>query len=98
MALYRSVDAHARAITDINWHARNPHLAATCSIDAGIRGWDMRMGEREGPFMRLCAWGQGGTQVKWNRQHEHILATSHGKEVLIWDNRVSQVCCSFGLS
>ena len=55
-------------------------------MDAGIRGWDLRAGDR--PFMRLCAWGAAGTQVKWNRQHEHILATAHGKEVLVWDNRV----------
>jgi hypothetical protein len=45
------------------------------------------MGDR--PFMRLCAWGSAGTQVKWNRQHDHILATAHGKDVVIWDNRVS---------
>jgi len=87
--LHKSIDAHSRAITDINWHARNPDLIATVSMDAGIRGWDLRVGER--PFMRLCAWGAAGTQVKWNRQHDHILATAHGKEVFVWDNRVSSV-------
>jgi hypothetical protein len=60
---------------------------ATVSMDCGIRGWDLRMGDR--PFMRLCAWGSAGTQVKWNRQHDHIVATAHGKDVVIWDNRVS---------
>lgn len=38
--------------------------------------------------MRLCAWGAAGTQVKWNRQHDYLLATAHGKEVLVWDSRV----------
>ncbi|ORY26858.1 hypothetical protein BCR39DRAFT_560289 [Naematelia encephala] len=89
--LHRSIDAHSRAITDINWHARNPNLMATVSMDAGIRGWDLRASNSEGPFMRLCAWGQAGTQVKWNRQHEHVLATAHGKEVLVWDNRKGSV-------
>jgi hypothetical protein len=66
---------------------------ATVSMDCGIRGWDLRMGDR--PFMRLCAWGSAGTQVKWNRQHDHIVATAHGKDVVIWDNRVSLPVCSF---
>jgi WD40 repeat protein len=89
VCLHRSIDAHARAITDINWHARDPNLMATVSMDAGIRGWDLRT--RNVPFMRLCAWGAAGTQVKWNRQHDHILATAHGKEVIVWDNRVGEV-------
>ena len=62
---------------------------ATVSMDCGIRGWDLRMGDR--PFMRLCAWGSAGTQVKWNRQHDHIVATAHGKDVVIWDNRKGSV-------
>lgn len=87
--LHRSIDAHARAITDINWHARDPNLMATVAMDAGIRAWDLRSLPR--PVMRLCAWGQAGTQVKWNRQHDHLLATAHGKEVLVWDNRKGSV-------
>ena len=87
--LHRSIDAHARAITDINWHARNPNLMATVSMDAGIRGWDLRAGDR--PYMRLAVWGQAGTQVKWNRQQENILATAHGKEVMVWDDRVGRL-------
>lgn len=87
--LHRSIDAHARAITDINWHARDPNIMATVAMDAGIRGWDLRCLDQ--PVMRLCAWGQAGTQVKWNRQHDHLLATAHGKEVLVWDNRKGSV-------
>jgi hypothetical protein len=62
---------------------------ATVSMDAGIRGWDLRVGDKEGPFMRLCAWGVAGTQVKWSRGDGGVLATAHGKEVLFWDVRVS---------
>ncbi|WOO79450.1 putative RWD, RING finger and WD repeat-containing protein [Vanrija pseudolonga] len=89
-ALMRSIDAHSRAITDINWHALNPNLMATVAMDAGIRGWDLRM-DGNTPFMRLSAWGAAGTQVKWNRQHEHILATAHGKDVIVWDDRKGSV-------
>ncbi|OCF59100.1 vacuolar membrane protein [Kwoniella mangroviensis CBS 10435] len=88
-SLKKSIDAHARAITDINWHALNPNLMATVSMDAGIRGWDLRCWDR--PFMRLCAWGAAGTQVKWNRRNEFILATAHNNLVQIWDNRKGSV-------
>ncbi len=47
----------------------------------------MRRTARHAPVRLGCS----GTQVKWNRQHEHILATSHGKEVNIWDNRKGSV-------
>ncbi|KIS02247.1 vacuolar membrane protein [Cryptococcus deuterogattii 2001/935-1] len=83
--LLKSFDAHSRAITDINWHALNPNLMATVSMDAGIRGWDLRCFDR--PIMRLCDWGAAGTQVKWNRRHDHLIATAHGKIVHIWDDR-----------
>ncbi|WVQ84028.1 hypothetical protein IAT38_006173 [Cryptococcus sp. DSM 104549] len=87
--LLKSLDAHSRAITDINWHAINPNLMATVAMDAGIRGWDMRCWDR--PVMRLCAWGAAGTQVKWNRRHEHLVATAHGKIVHVWDDRKGSV-------
>ncbi|ORX34388.1 hypothetical protein BD324DRAFT_683340 [Kockovaella imperatae] len=88
-SLHSSIDAHARAITDIQWHALNPNLMATISMDSGIRGWDLRTGDK--PFMRMAAWGQAGTQVKWNRQHEYILATANGKQAIIWDTRKGSV-------
>jgi hypothetical protein len=88
--LFRSVDAHERAVTDINWHAINPNLMATIAMDAGIRGWDLRM-DMSRPYMRLSAWGAAGTQVKWNRRAEHILATAHGKDVLVWDDRKGSI-------
>ncbi|WRT65038.1 uncharacterized protein IL334_001980 [Kwoniella shivajii] len=88
-SLKKSIDAHSRAITDINWHALNPNLMATVSMDAGIRGWDLRCWDR--PFMRLCAWGAAGTQVKWNRRHENVVATAHNSLVQIWDNRKGSV-------
>ncbi|WVO15839.1 hypothetical protein L204_103501 [Cryptococcus depauperatus] len=83
--LLKSFDAHSRAITDINWHFINPNLMATVSMDSGIRGWDLRCFDT--PVMRLCDWGAAGTQVKWNRRQENLLATAHGKLVHIWDNR-----------
>ncbi|KAL8740968.1 MAG: hypothetical protein Q9190_006381 [Brigantiaea leucoxantha] len=37
--------------------------------------------------MTFCDWFAGATQVKWNRQDSHILASSHDKFLRIWDDR-----------
>ena len=37
--------------------------------------------------MTFCDWFAGATQVKWNRQAPHILASSHDKFLRIWDDR-----------
>jgi hypothetical protein len=37
--------------------------------------------------MSFADWNAGATQVKWNRQDEHILASAHDKFLKIWDDR-----------
>lgn len=37
--------------------------------------------------MTFCDWFAGATQVKWNRQDSHIIASSHDKYLRIWDDR-----------
>ena len=37
--------------------------------------------------MTFCDWFAGATQVKWNRQDPHIIASSHDKFLRIWDDR-----------
>ncbi|KAJ7184758.1 hypothetical protein C8R46DRAFT_1158882 [Mycena filopes] len=79
--------AHYRAITDINWHpapeerdvvastgglaSRNAYAAVPLAHDAVLTSLPPA----------------GGTQVKWNRQDPHVLASSHAGEVLVWDRR-----------
>jgi hypothetical protein len=31
----------------------------------------------------------GASQVKWNREDRHVLATSHDGDIRVWDLRVS---------
>lgn len=90
VALDRSIEAHERAITDINWHALDPNMMATVGMDAAVRAWDLRH-DCKRPAVRLSAWGAAGTQVKWNRQNEYVLATAHHREVLLWDTRKGSV-------
>lgn len=77
--------AHSRAITDINFSAHHPDVLATCAVDSYVHCWDLRHPAR--PIMTFCDWFAGATQVKWNRQDSHILASSHDRFLRIWDDR-----------
>lgn len=76
---------HSRAITDINFSAHYPDILATCAVDGFVHCWDLRHPSR--PAMTFCDWFAGATQVKWNRQNSHILASSHDKVLRVWDDR-----------
>ena len=77
--------AHTRAITDINFSAHHPDILATCAVDSFVHCWDLRHPAR--PAMTFCDWFAGATQVKWNRQDSHIIASSHDRYLRIWDDR-----------
>ncbi|CCM03390.1 uncharacterized protein FIBRA_05520 [Fibroporia radiculosa] len=77
--------SHYRAITDINWHTTDPDIVVSTGIDSWLWAWDLRATQK--PIMGLCAFGSGGTQVKWNRRDGNLLASSHQNEVLLWDRR-----------
>lgn len=77
--------AHTRAITDINFSAHHPDILATCAVDSFVHCWDLRHPAR--PAITFCDWFAGATQVKWNRQDSHVLASSHDKFLQIWDDR-----------
>lgn len=77
--------AHSRAITDINFSAHDPEMLATCAVDSFVHCWDLRQTFK--PAMTFADWNAGATQVKWNRQDKHILASSHDRFLKIWDTR-----------
>lgn len=76
---------HTRAITDINFSAHYPDKLATCAVDSFVHCWDLRCPAR--PVTSFSDWFAGATQVKWSRQDEHVVASSHGKFLHIWDDR-----------
>lgn len=77
---------HTRAITDINFSAHKPHILATCAVDSFVHCWDLRTPAR--PSVSFSDWFAGATQVKWNRQDENVIASSHDKFLRIWDCRM----------
>lgn len=77
--------AHTRTITDINFSAHHPDILATCAVDSFVHCWDLRTPAR--PAVSFSDWYAGATQVKWNRQDSHIIASSHDKFLRIWDDR-----------
>ncbi|KPI41424.1 putative RWD, RING finger and WD repeat-containing protein [Cyphellophora attinorum] len=76
---------HRRAITDINFSAHNPDVLATCAVDSFVHSWDLRAPGR--PAISFSDWFAAATQVKWSRQDEYVLASSHDKFLRIWDTR-----------
>ncbi|KAK5662917.1 hypothetical protein OQA88_6329 [Cercophora sp. LCS_1] len=84
-AIEHSLQAHSRAITDINFSAHHPDFLATCAVDGYVNCWDLRRPRQ--PALTFCDWFAGATQVKYNRQDPNILASSHDRWLHIWDNR-----------
>lgn len=78
--------AHSRAITDINFSAFHPDILATCAVDSFVHCWDLRTPSR--PAISFSDWFTGATQVKWNRQDPHVIASSHDRFLRIWDDRM----------
>ena len=77
---------HTRAITDINFSAHDPDVLATCAVDSFVHCWDLRVPNK--PVISFSDWFAGATQVKWNRQDSHVIASSHDKYLRIWDDRM----------
>ncbi|OAA72103.1 WD repeat protein [Cordyceps fumosorosea ARSEF 2679] len=80
-----SLQGHSRAITDVNFSAHHPDLLATCSVDGSVHTWDLRRPRQ--PVLTFYDWFAGATQVKYNRQDSHIVASAHDRWLHIWDER-----------
>ena len=84
-AIEHSLQAHSRAITDVNFSAHHQDSLATCAVDGYVYCWDLRRPRQ--PVLAFCDWFAGATQVKYNRQDPNILASAHDRWLHIWDVR-----------
>ncbi|CAH1725138.1 GATOR complex protein WDR59 [Aphis gossypii] len=78
------LNTHTRAILDINWHGSDPNTLASSSMDSFVNIWDIRDNTR--PALSLSAIIPA-SRVRWNHLTKHLIATAHGGEVKIWDQR-----------
>src|SRR5438034_6129672 len=86
-SIERVLHAHSRAITDINFSAHHPDMLATCAVDSFVHCCDLRVPAPARPAVSFSDWFAGATQVKWNRQDSHVIASSHDRFLRIWDDR-----------
>lgn len=88
-AIEQVIHGHSRAITDINFHSQKPEVLATSSIDSYVHCWDLRDSRK--PTQSFADFFSGANQVKWNIHEPHILASSHDKRILVWDDRFNSL-------
>jgi WD40 repeat protein len=55
-ALQGIVQAHQRAVADINWSVFEPNILASCSADTYINVWDVREAKSCLKMRSFCAW------------------------------------------
>ncbi|ELU44517.1 vacuolar membrane protein [Rhizoctonia solani AG-1 IA] len=105
-AIMRRLHAHYRAITDINWHSFTPDVLSIMTslpvdfLTISVRKSDQFLGYALGTVGWIFWWDvlrnlscvtASATQVKWNRQDPHLLASAHDTSLLIWDDRYGSV-------
>uniref|UniRef100_H2ZGY6 Uncharacterized protein n=1 Tax=Ciona savignyi TaxID=51511 RepID=H2ZGY6_CIOSA len=79
-----TLQAHTRAISDVDWSMTDPNIMATCSLDAHIYVWDIRDTKR---FKLSTSTVVGASQVKWNPTNPYCFASAHDGNIRIWDSR-----------
>lgn len=84
-AIEHVLHGHSRAVTDINFHPKDPELLALCSVDTFVSVWDLRTPRR--PVVNFADWRAGASQVKWNFINPYTVASSHDNYFYIWDTR-----------
>lgn len=80
-----TLQGHDRAITSIDFSSHHADVLATCALDGFLFLWDARTPKK--PTLRLSDWFESASQVKFNKQDGHILASSHGGHLHVWDTR-----------
>lgn len=78
------LNTHTRTVLDVNWHCSDPNSLATSSMDSFTHIWDIR--ETARPAISLSAIVPA-SKVRWNHITKHLLATAHGGDLKVWDQR-----------
>ncbi|CDZ97888.1 Conserved WD40 repeat-containing protein [Phaffia rhodozyma] len=86
----REVEAHTRAVSDVNWAVFHPQVVATAGIDGWVKTWDIRTTMRRDSG-RVSAWGWGSVATQARSFGGPWPSTFHDNKVLIWDQRMGSI-------
>eukprot|EP01119_Soliformovum_irregulare_P012835 TRINITY_DN3352_c0_g1_i5.p1 TRINITY_DN3352_c0_g1~~TRINITY_DN3352_c0_g1_i5.p1 ORF type:complete len:564 (+),score=121.30 TRINITY_DN3352_c0_g1_i5:92-1783(+) len=82
--LNSKVSAHTRPVSDFAWNPFEPHLMATCSADGNVCIWDLRDLKKSSIQYRSHS---PPSKIRWCRGRGNIFASSHDRDVHIYDLR-----------
>uniref|UniRef100_A0A1I7ZEX0 WD_REPEATS_REGION domain-containing protein n=1 Tax=Steinernema glaseri TaxID=37863 RepID=A0A1I7ZEX0_9BILA len=84
----RTVNAgrlHPRKINDIDWSCTDDNTFMTCADGEPIALWDCRSSLKRATYELQAI--TGAEQAKFAPNLEYIVATAHGSDIRIWDDR-----------
>ncbi|VDK43522.1 unnamed protein product [Gongylonema pulchrum] len=87
LKLFGCTCAHPYNVLDVDWCAYERNALLSCSMGDPVKCWDLRDLRR--PSLQLQVVG-GAEQAKWAPLTCNLLSTTHGTDLRLWDNRVSQ--------